>query len=246
MHATSTDSPEPADETKATLARLINKCHELQERNAIIETENAQLTATHKATVARTYRKRPAVMRGRTVQTNVGCGPLYVTLNEDETGKPFEVFFKLGKSGSCQQSYLEALGVAISIGLRYGAEPQKFVDKFRHMRCPIPKMRTADSPATLSCPDAISQGLSRALDLVLLDEHALPTDSATATPAVSEPTPLFPTLTDITTHEATFKALSTDGLASGMGMCPKCNGPLVYQSGCTVCLSQCGYEGKCG
>jgi len=113
------------------------------------------------------YRQRPPVMRGRTVQANVGCGPLYITLNEDESGKPFEVFFKLGKSGSCQQSYLEAIGVAMSVGLRYGADPQKFVEKFEGMRCPNPKLRDASGPTTLSCADGISQGLSKALQLAL-------------------------------------------------------------------------------
>ena len=125
-------------------------------------------------------------MRGRTVQSNVGCGPLYITLNEDETGKPFEVFFKLGKSGSCQQSYLEALGVAMSVGLRYGADPQKFVEKFEAMRCPNPKMRDANGPTTLSCADGISQGLAKALALALPLADVNPRGEADVV-AVAEP-----------------------------------------------------------
>ncbi len=173
---------------KATLSGLIATIETLQTENAGLRTQNAdcgqavaqlvrkvedlqaQLQERHVAPMtpvpaAAYYRQRPPVMRGRTVQSNVGCGPLYITLNEDETGKPFEVFFKLGKSGSCQQSYLEALGVAISVGLRCGADPQKFVEKFEGMRCPNPKMRDADGPTTLSCADGISQGLAKALAL---------------------------------------------------------------------------------
>ena len=62
------------------------------------------------------YKSRPKKLQGETIETHVGCGKLFLTLNRDESGKPFEVFFKLAKSGSCQQSYLEALGVAISVG----------------------------------------------------------------------------------------------------------------------------------
>ncbi len=119
---------------KATLAQLIARVEELQTENTTLRAQNADcgkavarlvekvenlqsVQSEHKvkvhASAPASYRKRPPVMRGRTVQTNVGCGPLYITLNEDAEGKPFEVFFKLGKSGSCQQSYLEALGVAM-------------------------------------------------------------------------------------------------------------------------------------
>jgi hypothetical protein len=170
---------------KSTIAGLIARVEALQSENAELRAKNAACAQTVAKLVNRVenlqaqtqelrvaakpapYRKRPPVMRGRTVQSNVGCGPLYITLNEDETGKPFEVFFKLGKSGSCQQSYLEALGVAMSVGLRYGADPQKFVEKFEAMRCPNPKMRNADGPTTLSCADGISQGLAKALALAL-------------------------------------------------------------------------------
>ena len=119
---------------KATLAALIEKAERLQAENDDLRAKNTACAQAMTKLVTRVehlqaqvqehrpvgmpesdYRKRPPVMRGRTVMSNVGCGPLYITLNEDETGKPFEVFFKLGKSGSCQQSYLEALGVAFGL-----------------------------------------------------------------------------------------------------------------------------------
>ncbi|MDP9023760.1 MAG: hypothetical protein M3N13_00105, partial [Candidatus Eremiobacteraeota bacterium] len=170
-------------DVKTTLAGLIARVEALQHENAELRSQAqvcgqtvqklvTRLENQHaqnqelRANVQKTdYRQRPPVMRGRTVQSNVGCGPLYITLNEDESGHPFEVFFKLGKSGSCQQSYLEALGVAMSVGLRYGADPQKFIEKFEGMRCPNPKMRDASGPSTLSCADGISQGLAKALAL---------------------------------------------------------------------------------
>lgn len=189
---------------KATIAGLIAKVESLQAGNAelrainatcaqtvaklLVKVENLQAQTAEMRIAAKPvdYRKRPPVMRGRTVQSNVGCGPLYITLNEDETGRPFEVFFKLGKSGSCQQSYLEALGVAMSVGLRYGADPQKFIEKFEGMRCPNPKMRNADGPTTLSCADGISQGLAKALALALPIADLNPRGEADVV-AVAEP-----------------------------------------------------------
>ncbi|MGP6157107.1 MAG: hypothetical protein ACLPYS_06290 [Vulcanimicrobiaceae bacterium] len=194
---------------KTTVAGLIERVERLQAENAELQAKNAacaeavtklvkrveDLQASSKELraavkpAAEEYRKRPPVLRGRTVQTNVGCGPLYITMNEDEQGRPFEVFFKLGKSGSCQQSYLEALGVAISVGLRYGADPQKFIEKFEGMRCPNPKMRDAHGPTTLSCADGISQGLAKALTLTFAIADVDPRPEADVV-AVAEP--LFP------------------------------------------------------
>ncbi len=194
---------------KTTVAGLIERVERLQAENAELQAKNGACAEAVAKLVKRVedlqarnddlraaikppaddYRKRPPVLRGRTVQTNVGCGSLYITLNEDEEGRPFEVFFKMGKSGACQQSYLEALGVAISVGLRYGADPEKFVEKFEGMRCPNPKMRDAHGPTTLSCADGISQGLAKALSLTFAIADVDPRPEADVV-AVAEP--LFP------------------------------------------------------
>jgi ribonucleoside-diphosphate reductase alpha chain len=279
---------------KATLASLISKVESLQAENARLTALNTECgTAVRKlvekvenqqavindlriktapAPAAVSYRKRPSVMRGRTVASSVGCGPLYITLNEDENGKPFEVFFKLGKSGSCQQSYLEALGVAMSVGLRYGADPQKFIDKFEGMRCPNPKMRDAAGPTTLSCADGISQGLAKALALALPGTDPEVRGEAGVI-AVAEPQFPLP-VDDVRENEANAKSIDLIGhngltngsngnghaapdyngggvvnvkkaMQTGVGMCPKCSGPLISQGGCIQCLQQCGYVGKC-
>ncbi len=253
-------------ECGSTVRKLVERVENLQAVNAELKVK-AHPTAV-KAPAS--YRKRPAVLRGRTVQSNVGCGPLYITLNEDETGKPFEVFFKLGKSGSCQQSYLEALGVAMSVGLRYGADPQKFIDKFEGMRCPNPKMRNAEGPTTLSCADGISQGLAKALALSLPGTDPQVAHEAGVV-AVAEPRFPYPVedriesdlnakSIDLIGHtglsngraQTNGHAANGDGainvqraMQTGVGMCPKCSGPLISQGGCIQCLQQCGYVGKC-
>ena len=276
---------------KATLAGLVARVEQLQTENAELRAKNqacaetvsklvakvenlhainAELGLASKAPKPVDYRKRPPVMRGRTVQSNVGCGPLYITLNEDDGGRPFEVFFKLGKSGSCQQSYLEALGVAISVGLRYGADPQKFIEKFEGMRCPNPKMRDATGPSTLSCADGISQGLAKALALALPLADLNPRGEADVV-AVAEPLPMYSAAdkAELSANQrsidligqlpsnggsqmASLKSLTElppqsvrKAMSTGVGMCPKCGGNLISQGGCIQCLQQCGYVGKC-
>jgi ribonucleoside-diphosphate reductase alpha chain len=200
--------------------------------------ENLRLSEREKQPAATGYRKRPGVLTGRTVASSVGCGPLYVTVNEDPNGQPFEIFFKLGKSGSCQGSYLEALGVAMSVGLRYGADPQKYIEKFRGMRCPNPKLRDSDGPGAHSCADGISNALERALQLLLIE-------SEQPAPAVGDAASTVRPFIDLLTEPLPARPAKPIA-ASGVGLCPKCSGPLVYQSGCTVCLEQCGYVGTCG
>jgi ribonucleoside-diphosphate reductase alpha chain len=223
-------------ELHTTLAKLTEA---LEAKNARIAALEAELETTRKT---HAYRKRPSVMRGRTVETRVGCGPLYITLNEDENGKPFEVFFKLGKSGSCQQSYLEALGVAMSVGLRYGADPQKYVEKLEGMRCPNPKMRDASGPATLSCADGISKGLAKAIELafapMLVDT---PVGGETNLVHVAEPLAADP----VTTNGHSNGYTRNKAVLMGGGICPKCSGNLAMIEGCQTCLNACGYS-KCG
>jgi len=280
------------DALKATIGGLIARVEALQNENAELRSTNAECAQTVAKLVTKVenlraqtdelrvaarpvpYRTRPPVMRGRTVQSNVGCGPLYITLNEDESGRPFEVFFKLGKSGSCQQSYLEALGVTMSVGLRYGADPQKFIEKLEGMRCPNPKMRDAGGPTTLSCADGISQGLAKALALALPIADLNPRGEADVV-AVAEPRVMLSPeeraeidanqlSIDLISHPAAngngnggqhMPSLKTmtelpspkirQAMMTGVGMCPKCGGNLISQGGCIQCMQQCGYVGKC-
>ena len=63
-------------------------------------------------------RKRPDVINGTTRAMHTGCGGLYVTINADENGMPFEVFNQIGKAGGCAASQSEAIGRLVSLALR--------------------------------------------------------------------------------------------------------------------------------
>jgi ribonucleoside-diphosphate reductase alpha chain len=45
-------------------------------------------------------RERPRALTGSTYQMETGCGPLYITVNQDEKGL-FELFTTMGKAGGC-------------------------------------------------------------------------------------------------------------------------------------------------
>lgn len=61
---------------------------------------------------------RPTVLNGVTYKADSPIGRMYVTINQDETDQPFEVFINNGKSGSDVMAMADALGRMISFVLR--------------------------------------------------------------------------------------------------------------------------------
>jgi len=107
---------------------------------------------------------RPKVTTGSTIRKVTGCGKLYVTINRDNNGRnPIEVLARLGKAGGCTHCQNEALTRAITMGLKYGAPAQEFVDELIGLQCPSPNM-WPEAERTLSCPDAIAQALKECMN----------------------------------------------------------------------------------
>ena len=65
-------------------------------------------------------REREPIMRGTTTKFATEAGNLYITLNLDSDGKPFEVFGVLGKGGSFERGMTELGCRQISLALRSG------------------------------------------------------------------------------------------------------------------------------
>jgi hypothetical protein len=72
-------------------------------------------------------RERPKVLQGWTYQMQTGCGPLYVTVNEDSTGL-FELFTTMGKAGGCAASQNEAIGRMVSLAWRSGLQARQVLN----------------------------------------------------------------------------------------------------------------------
>ena len=173
-----------------------------------------------------TPRRRPQSIHGVTERVRTGHGNMYVTINFDEEGTPFEVFGNLGKAGGCDSAQLEAISRLVSLALRSGLDPKIVVEQLRGITC-----CPAWDEGTLvrSGPDAVALAMERHM----AEAVALPIQSGE--------------------NGVQIKLLAEGGNGNGNGSngngyyqarkCPECNTPVIYQEGCLMCVT-CGWN-KC-
>lgn len=101
-------------------------------------------------------RERPKALRGWTYQMQTGCGPLYVTINEDNVGL-FELFTTMGKAGGCAASQCEAIGRLISLAWRSGVPAKQVIKQLMGISCHKPSGFGENK--ILSCADAVSKAI---------------------------------------------------------------------------------------
>ncbi len=102
-------------------------------------------------------RKRPDTIKGTTQAMKTGCGTLYVTVNEDEEGLPFEVFNHIGKAGGCASSQSEAIGRLVSLSLRSNIAPEEIITQLKGISCH--QHAWSSGGKISSCADAIAKAL---------------------------------------------------------------------------------------
>jgi ribonucleoside-diphosphate reductase alpha chain len=107
-------------------------------------------------------RPRPDVLHGITQRIDTGYGKLYVNINEDDEGRPFELFANIGNSGGFTASFTEALAKTISTALRSGVDPEEIADELQGIRSP--KVAWDKGEQINSIPDAIGTAMRRYLD----------------------------------------------------------------------------------
>jgi ribonucleoside-diphosphate reductase alpha chain len=71
--------------------------------------------------------------KGETTKYNIGCGKLYVSVNQDEHGL-CEVFANLGKAGGCP-AQSEATCRIASAAIRCGVDPKVLIGQLKGIRC---------------------------------------------------------------------------------------------------------------
>jgi ribonucleoside-diphosphate reductase alpha chain len=177
--------------------------------------EETKMNMTEKPEAV-TPRPRPEVLMGYTIKLKTGCGSIYVTINVDETNRPFEVFTRIGKSGGCAASQSEAVGRLVSTCLRAGMALREVVKQLKGISCHQPVWGTGGR--VLSCSDAIGKALERFLDVDMNGKESVNIKK----PVISD---------NGDTPE------KKDGI---IGACPECSGPVEYEGGCAVCHA-CGY-----
>ena len=106
----------------------------------------------------RVMRDRPRQIQGITERVHTGHGNMYVTINFQEEGKPFEVFSTLGKAGGCDSAQLEAISRLASLALRSGVGVQDVVEQLKGITCcPF----WDEGTLVRSGPDAVALALQR-------------------------------------------------------------------------------------
>lgn len=174
---------------------------------------------------ARSHRPKPRgeVAFGVTRKIKTGCGNLYVTINEDEEGRPFEIFTQIGKAGGCVASQCEAMGRMTSLALRSGIEAQEIVQQMRGISCHLPVGYGGGK--VMSCSDAMAQAMDWYLGL-----KRNTTGESLSLGGVSVPEEHRDKL-DFTLASEINKR----------GACPDCGGTVEHSDGCLVCRG-CGYS----
>lgn len=101
-------------------------------------------------------RERPKVLKGWTYQMQTGCGPIYVTINQDKTGL-FELFTTMGKAGGCAASQNEAIGRMVSLAWRSGIQVRQVIKQLQGISCHSPSGFGENK--VLSCADAVAKAI---------------------------------------------------------------------------------------
>ncbi|MDX9713865.1 MAG: vitamin B12-dependent ribonucleotide reductase [Dissulfurispiraceae bacterium] len=127
----------------------------------VLSTTEQKHAASSAAEQKRVPKKRPSMIKGATRLMNTGCGNLYVTINEDEEGRLFEIFTNMGKAGGCASSQAEAIGRLISLALRADIDPVEIVKQLKGISCHQPSWQ--ESGRVLSCSDAIAKAIEKYL-----------------------------------------------------------------------------------
>ncbi len=172
-------------------------------------------------------RPRPEVIIGTTTKVSTGCGNLYVTINVDEEGNPFELFTQMGKAGGCAASQLEALGRLVSLSFRAGVEVKSIMEQLRNIRCPSPSWEKGQR--IFSCADAIARVVERRLV------------NNQAAKAALESTPVA--MKHSHNDEPVIAETTSGSRGDIVGVCPDCGGALRHEEGCMKCHA-CGFS-KC-
>lgn len=107
-------------------------------------------------------RDRPDALAGPTQRVSTGWGDVYVTVNFDDDGEPFEVLVKTGKSGGLYHAQAEALGLTVSNALRMGSDARAIADDLVGIRSGRVANDAGDD--VYSIPDAVGVALLRAVE----------------------------------------------------------------------------------
>jgi len=211
-------------------------------RPAVLAALSADVAPAEEGEGTLVPRPRPSVTTGHTVRMNTGCGNLYVTINEDGEGQPFELFNHMGKAGGCAASQNEAIGRLISYALRCGASLEPLVKQLKGISCHRPAW--GEDGKISSCSDAIGKALEKYMAARAARLGGAPRALAGDEPRLG--------LTPDEERRRTAVLMSAGGAPGRrtvdeegvQGACHDCGSQLSFEEGCVKCHS-CGFT-ECG
>ena len=172
-------------------------------------------------------RKINDVRHGCTWSIHTPLGKLHATINEDDDGNPYEIFFNVGKAGGDILAVAEGLGRLISLTLRT-TPPKLSLPKLKMIVEQIEGIGGSSSVGfglkrVRSLPDAVAKVIGYYLE-----------EKQGQGKTISPNEHLEKSQTILVTNQKT----NHNG-----NICPECgNATLVYEEGCEKCV--CGYS-KC-
>jgi len=223
--ATASDRSAEVADLEQQVADAREEAHNLRVEVERLRAELAERDL--RAGAARNKRQRPQALRGYTMKMMSPLGDLYVTINEDDQGRPFEVFCTLGKAGGAAMADAEAVGRLVSLALRSGIPIGRVKDQLRGISCD--RAVGVGPNKVLSVPDAVGQAIER-----YLEEKE----------GIQETLPLLVRATQ-GAHHTEASSYHRQQEQSFLAACPECGGgQMAYEEGCMKCHI-CGYS-ECG
>lgn len=158
---------------------------------------------------------RPLKVTGATYRMSTPVGSAFITINEDESGEPIEVFLNVGKAGSDVTAMAEALGRMISTSLRFrgNLSAGERVEQIAQQLSGIGGRRSVGfgPDKVRSLPDAVAAALAMHFKLSV-NGNGRQGNKSEVSPQVS------------------------------FDLCPTCGrSSLVFEEGCAKCY-ECGYS----
>ena len=251
----STGATEQAKQTREQATADKRRIGELEgtttELHHEIERLRKQLFEAEAETLQRrAKRSRPDKLRGTTIRKETPLGTMFVSINEDDRGQPFEVFVTLGKAGGAAMADAEALGRLISLALRSGIP---LMQVHRQLRGISSDRAVGLGPnKVLSVPDAIGIALEewwRDKSQGVQQELLPPGPREAGVPALEVVNPVSGGSEGSTGSGGAPEPLQLGFDMSGytqsfMGTCPDCGSQLEFAEGCVKC-HVCGFS-ECG
>lgn len=192
---------------------------------------------------------RPVKLIGATYRISTPVGTAFITINEDDSGIPFEVFLNVGKAGSDVRAMAEALGRIISVALRFrgNLSAQERISEISRQLSGIGGRRSVGFGPTrvLSLPDAVAAALSM---------HTRVNFESTLTQQASSSDDVQTEQIKVVSQDQSVSNGNGDGkheevsaaFAAVHGetkdLCPSCGSTsLIHEEGCAKCY-ECGHS----